>query len=129
MTESKALEKQLALVQRLYAKTRDGTFDWRDVPNEDKVVAQLGHFILELKWIPDHDYPDQPDFRLAIVDEASQEEIDEITNAMLRPVMDELSEEGLNPYNLMKRTFEMARRKARGADDALETILKTLAEE
>ncbi len=95
------IEKQLALVQRLYDRTLAGTFDWRDVPSEGKVVADLDRFILELKAILDPDYPEEPDFRLAIVDKASEKEIDQITNQMLRPVMDNLSEEGLNPYNLM----------------------------
>ena len=129
MTESKSIEQHLGLVQRLYARTCDGKVDWEYVRGESKVVTQLGHFIVELRMIPDPDYPDQPDFGIAIIDEGSKEEIEQFTNVMLRPVMDTLSEEGLNPYSLMKYTFDIARRKARGADVALEKILESLTEE
>ena len=62
----------------------------------------------------------------SIFDETSDKKIDRITNVSLRPVMDIVTEEGLNPYNLLERTFEMARRQALGVDDVLETILQSL---
>ena len=81
-----------------------------------------------MKEIPDPEYPDQPDYELAIVEQESEKTIERITNVTLRPVMDRLTGDGLNPYHLMARTFEMARRTALGADTALEAILQGLAE-
>lgn len=128
MSDNKALEKALALVQRLYARTCEGKVDWEKTGDESQFVVQLGHFMLTLTQVPDAEYPDQPDFELAIVDE-THTTIEQITNTMLRPVSDRLTEEGLRPYPLMARTFEMARRKALGVDDVLETIIQGLADE
>ena len=128
MSDNDALEKTLALVQRLHARTRDGKVDWETTHIEGLFAVQLGEFVLRLKQIPDPDYPDQPDFKLDVED-ASGRTIERITNTTLRPVNDRLTEEGLSPYNLMERTFDMARRKALGVDDVLETILQGLAKE
>ena len=129
MSDNEALEKALALVQRLHARTRDGKVDWETTHAESLFAVRLGQFMLNLKQTPDPDYPDQPDFELVVVDEGSGRTIERITNTTLRPVNDRLTEEGLSPYNLMERTFEMARRKALGVDDMLETILQGLAKE
>ena len=129
MSDNRALEQALALVQRLYARTREGKVDWQEANNESRLVLQQGNYALVLTQVPDPEFPDQPDYELAIVEEVSNKTIDRITNATLRPMMDRLTDEGLSPYELMARTFEMARRTVLGVDDALETILQGLAEE
>ena len=129
MMDEKALNKLLALVQRLHARTCERKIDWTETPNESRFVAQLDRFTLALKKIPDPNYPDQPDFELVVFDQTTDRKVERITNGMLRPVMDRVTDEGLNPYKLLYRTFEMARRQVLGSDDALEAILKSLAEE
>lgn len=129
MSNSTALDKALALVQRLYDRTREGKVDWQEAHGESRFVSRQGSYALVLREIPDPEYPDQPDYELAIVEEESDRTIDRITNATLRPVMDRLAGDGLNPYELMARTFEMARRTALGVDNALETILQGLGED
>lgn len=129
MSTGKPLEKALALVQRLHRRTHEGKVDWEPTDSEHGVAARLEGFRLTLRQISDPDYPDQPDFELAIIDENLGTTIERITNSTLRPVMDRTTEEGLNPYTLMQQTFEIARWRAFGVDNALETILKGLAAE
>lgn len=129
MSDNRALDKALVLVQRLYFKTSDGKVDWEETDNESWFVLNQGNYRLVLKQVPDYSYPDQPDYELEIYDVAADRTIDTITNVTLRPVMDRLTEEGLSPFQLLVRTFAMARRAVLGVDDALETIILGLEEE
>ena len=129
MSDPKALEKALALVQRLHARTREGKIDWKDTNAETEVKVTLAPFVLQLRQVHDPDFPTEPDYELEVVEENSDRTVELITNRTLRPVMDRLTEEGLNPYRLMALTFEMARREALGVDNALDSILKDLADE
>jgi hypothetical protein len=129
MTDDRPLEKELALVQTLYAKTRAGAVTWEealDAPFNAGFQTQLGNFKLRLRQIPDRDYPDQPDYEL-LVEDYSGKELEKISNTSLRPVMDRTTPDGLSPYNLLDRTYEIARRQALRIDEALETILEDLA--
>lgn len=128
MSDDKGLRKALALVQRLHARTSEGKVDWEPTAAENRFGIRLGRFVLTLSEIFDPEYPDQPDFELKIVDETNTT-IEQITNVMLRPLNDNLTEDGLGPYALMVSTFAMARRKALGVDDVLDTILQDLAKE
>ncbi len=125
MTYDKTLEKALALVQNLYVRTSDGDVDWQVTGNERAFQAQLGDFTLRLTRIPDIEYQDSPDYELRVLDK-SEREVESITNRSLRPVMDRSTPEGLNPYSLLDRTFEMARRQALGVDQAMDTLLQSL---
>lgn len=126
MTADKTLETALALVQNLYSRTREGEIDWHDTGLDRTFEATLGDYSLLLTQVPDRDYPDQPDYQLRVLSNVSQKEVERISNTSLRPVMDRSTEEGLNPYNLLDRTYELARRKALGVDRALESILESL---
>ncbi len=126
MTDDKTLETALALVQNLYARTREGEVDWQETGHDRTFEATLGDFVLRMTQVPDSDYPDQPDFELRVLSNLTRKEIEKITNGSLRPVMDRSTAEGLNPYNLLDSTYEMARRKALGADRALESLLQSL---
>ena len=129
MSDQKALEKALALVQRLHARTREGKVDWKDTNAETEFKVTLDPFVLQLRQIHDPEYPNEPDYELEVVEENSDRTVERITNRTLRPVMDRLTEEGLNPYRLMALTFEMARREALDIDNAIDSILKGLADE
>ena len=128
MSDDRGLGKALALVQRLHARTSEGKVDWEPAAAENRFEVRLGRFVLALTEIFDPEYPDQPDFELKIVDEKNTT-IEQITNAMLRPLEDSLTEDRLGPYALMVSTFAMARRKALGVDNVLDTILQDLAKE
>jgi hypothetical protein len=126
MTDGKALEKALALLQRLYARTLAGTLDWQEAGSSGVFKTRLGDFELEITEIPDRDYFGSPDYLLRVLDAHSGKEIERISNASLGPVMDRATPEGLNPYELLNRTHELARRSALNVDNALEQILNEL---
>jgi hypothetical protein len=127
MTYDKSLEKDLALVQTLYERTRAGAVEWQETSDRRGFETRLANFELRLQMIPDQNYPDDPDYELLVIDVSSGTEIERISNTSLRPVMDQKTEDGLTPYKLLVRTYEMARRQALRVDDALETILEKLA--
>jgi len=129
MSNETALEKALALVQTLHARTRDGRLDWRETGDEQTFETELADFRLRIKLTQDRDYPDEPDYKLIVFKKDSGREIERISNVTLRPVMDRTTADGLNPYALLGETHEMARRQALRVDDALERILETLKEE
>jgi hypothetical protein len=122
------VERQLSLVQALYSRTKDGKVDWQAWINADGFTATFGEFNLRIRVIRDDDYPDHPDYVLTVERGPSDQTIETISNATLRPVMERTTVDGLSPYRLLQETYEMARRKALNVEDALDRILATLNE-
>lgn len=121
MTDDKALE----LAQSLHRRTLEDKIEWTEGGSDRAFQASFGNFAVEVREVPDRDYPDQPDYSIAVRD-ALGREIEQITNVTLRPVMDRTTAEGLNPYAVLQETYRLARRKALGYDKALDSILEQL---
>ena len=66
---------------------------------------------------------DEPDYALEVLDSFSDRKIETISNVTLRPVMDKTTTDGLSPFAVLGRIYELARRKALNVDDALERWL------
>lgn len=128
MSQERSLERALALVQALHARTREGRVDWRETHDARMFATESGDFDISVRQVPDKEFPDQPDYKLEVVSRSTGRTIETISNVTLRPVMDRITSEGLNPYVVLEQTYEMARRKALRVDDALETILDSLKE-
>lgn len=126
MSDDKALERSLAIVQKLYDRTREGKVDWQPADDARAFRTDFNDLDLIIHELPDPDYPDEPDYSLEIAEKFAGRIIETISNQSLRPVMDRKNSEGLNPYALMHATFEMARRKALKVDDALQNLLNQL---
>ena len=129
MSEEKTLERALALIQALHSRTREGRIDWQETTDARKFTTESGDFDLTIRLIPDRDYPDKPDYAVDVVNRSSGQKIETVSNVTLRPMMDRITPDGLNPYVVLEQTYEMARRKALRVDDALESILQTLKEQ
>lgn len=127
MNDEKTRDKVLNIIHRLHLRTRDGSIQWREGDDARGFVTELGDFTLVARRFPDPAYPDEPDYGLQIFNTAGRE-IETISNVTLRPVMDRITSEGLNPYVVLQQIYEMARRQALRVDDALESILRTLNE-
>jgi hypothetical protein len=125
MSDDKTLERSLALVHALYKRTRDGAVDWQDVGTVDMFDAAFGDFRLRIRLVYDPDYPNEPDYLLDVMN-AHGGTIETISNISLRPLSDRLTNEGLNPYTVLRQIFDMARRKALNVDEAIESILGEL---
>ena len=119
-------DKALNLVRLLYKRTTAGSIDWQ-YARKDEVSASVDEYSLVLRRQEDQDYPEQPDYFLTLVDSQGRN-IETISNISLRPLMDRVGDEGLNPYQLLAETYRLARRKALGVDEALDSVLKRLAE-
>lgn len=125
MSEEKSLERALAQVQALHRRTREGKIEWRETDDLRTFQTESGEFDLRIRSIPDRDYP-EPDYALDVYSRSSGRKIETISNVTFRPLLDHITEEGLNPYIVLQQTYEMARRKALGVDDVLESILQDL---
>ena len=117
-------QKSLELVKALYKRSQAGRLEWKPVDN-NQLRTELGEFTLDLLRVHDQDYPDEPDYFLTLVDSQGRD-VETISNISLRPLMDQKDEDGLNPYQLFRLTFEHARRKAFGVDAAVDSVLKKL---
>jgi hypothetical protein len=128
MSDETYADRQLALVHSLYSRTKDGKVDWKETNYSLSFEAPVGGYIFKISLVPDQDYPNEPDYQLQVRenDTKSQRWIDTISNATLRPVSDKITPDGLNPYGVLGRIYELARRKALHVEDALERILATL---
>jgi len=128
MSDEKAFERALALLHTLHSRTREGKVNWQETDDTRTFQTESGDFDLRIRLLPDRDYPDQPDYALEVFRRDSGRKIDTISNVTLRPVMDQKTPDGLNPYAVLEQLYEMARRKALRVDDVLDSILQTLEE-
>lgn len=113
-----SLEQQMALVDKLANLTREGRLDWR-ADEDGEPFAELGAYFINLK--EGRNANGSTTYRVIIedkevktVDAFDDEDIDATA--------------GGKYYVLLKKTINMARRKAKGADQALDEILKRLDE-
>lgn len=128
MSDEKALERELSVVQTLHKRTTEGKVEWEESTQARAFQADFGPFGLIIRETPDPDYPDEPDYSLTIVRKATNTAIETISNRTLRPLMDRTTDDGLNPYNVLRDTYKMARRTALKVDEALENLLQELEE-
>lgn len=128
MSDETFADRQLSLAHALYKRAMDGRVEWRETQYSRSFDGDVGDYTFRISLIPDNDYPDEPDYALLVREKDSKSDrwIDTISNATLRPVMDKTTPEGLNPYAVLGRIYELARRKALKVDDTLERILATL---
>jgi hypothetical protein len=127
MSDEKALDRALSVVQTLHKRTNEGKVNWQQSSAyAGGFQADFGGLAVVIREIPDPEYPDEPNYTLSIIQKTTGQIIESISNITLRPVMNRTTEEGLNPYVALERTFKMARRKALKVDDALEDLLQEL---
>ncbi len=127
MSEEKALEQSLAVIEALYRQTRERKLQWNETSNPRLFTTEFGDFTIESRAIPDSDYSDKPDYEIDIINTTTGRTIETISNISLRPVMDRTTKEGLNPYSLLEQIYSTARRQALKVDDALESLLHSLS--
>lgn len=125
MTDEKPFDRELDLLGALHRQTRDRRVDWQDKGQTNWFEAKSGNFLLKIGEIFDPDYPEMPDYSLAIID-ASGRTIESISNTSLRAVSDRKTTQGHTPYAALQGIYEMARRKALRVDDVLDSLLENL---
>jgi len=111
-------DKQGALVARLYKATADGKLAWQDTTRENAFQASFPTLSVVLSYVGD-------DYIIQVVN-SDGELADVFTDANLREVQG--APYGSHWYQTMKELYTLARRKARGADAALDEILSALDE-
>jgi hypothetical protein len=114
----------LALLHRLFVRTREGKVKWEPTQTDRTVVAHFAGYDLYLYSRDDPEYPDSPDFFIEIRDDQDRK-VDEISNVSLGSLMDQKIE-GLNPYQALTKLHNTAVRSALGADRAIGSILDQL---
>lgn len=112
------------LIQRLWDRTRGGKLSWEETSQKHSYRAPLGDFTVTIAAVDDPEYPEQPDYHVAIYDESGRW-IETITNTDLRPFMNDKFQDR-NPYQLMAETFSAAHRNALGVDRVVRSIIELL---
>lgn len=123
MSEAKSLNKDLALVQALYLRTKDGALDWK--PQGNRFRAESGGYVILVGSTVDSDFPNDPDYYVSLSD-VSGVELERISNVSLRPVSDLKGPDGLTAYKLLSEIYQMARRKALRVDQVIDNVLASL---
>lgn len=117
-------EKYRNLVRRLYDKTTMGQIDW-DVDRNDEIYCSLSNYDVHLKSSRDAD--GEP---LEIVELRNKDNqpVDSFDDVFINEVIFDVP--GVdNYYQMMQFVRSAARRKAMGADKALEEVLKDLEDD
>ena len=140
MSDEKALGRALSVVQTLYKRTQAGRINWEvSFGYPEAFQADFGDIVVVIQEVDDPEFPDQPDYKVLVIERpigtpiggnpsSAGRVVDEISNSTLKPVMDQTTEDGLNPYNVLHGTFQMARRKALKVDAVLDNLLQKLDE-
>ena len=113
-------EKYRNLVERLFARTRDGTIEWNDLQND--VYCSLKKYDVHLK--ASRDAEGDPIEILELRDQSNQI-IDRFDDTEIAGPISGYGDIG-NYYVLMVELRKAARRKDLGADQALDDVLKDL---
>lgn len=104
-------EKIFTLIQRLHENTERGKIDWEATANSNRFATSSSDYSIIIS-------EEGEDYYLTIVDEFD-ELVERINDVELREVNSE-------SLTLMKTLFSTARRNARGADKAIDDILRSL---
>jgi hypothetical protein len=123
----KDLIRSMLIVNTLHKRTAEGAIDWRESDWRGGAFEALFENVnVVIQEEEDAQYPQEPDYILTIVNGRTGRPIEEISNRTLRPLMERVNEEGLNPYSILRETFQLARRKALKIDDTLDNLLEQL---
>lgn len=123
----KFLVRSLSIVNTLYKRTVEGIINWEESTwHSGAFDAEFENVKVVIREEDDPEYPQEPDYILNIVNTRTGRGIEEISNRTLRPLMDRVNEQGLNPYSVLQETFQMAKRKALKVDDTLDNLLEQL---
>jgi hypothetical protein len=119
-----SLEKQWRMVQQLAKRTDGGTVDWRTTSEANAFQVSFKNYTLILREEPSG--REEPDYEITLLNEVGEPADRFGDNALYEEFGDDISDKAQLPYNLMRKLFADARRKATGADKILDTILDDL---
>ncbi len=123
------------LLERLYSLTVNESLEWELVRPDifalgrepEAVRAQLGRYAVVVQPTPDPENPQDPDYQFEIFGETGLK-IEGFSNIDLAAQPDRHIAQGVTAYGAMKEIYRLARRRAVGADKALDEILDFLDE-
>jgi len=118
--------ENLRLIQLLYLRTKERAVQWTPDTTAGAFVASFQDYAIRIRAQADMDFPDQPDYFVEILDEAGRA-VDNLSNYSFSTMMEEKTQEGLNPYQVLAETYVAAKRQALGADQALKSLLEQLS--
>lgn len=112
------LAKQLKMIQLLLQHTRAGGIEWKATSSNETISVSFDKASLLLTRMPSRESPDAYDYRVRIVGSEGQvvEEFKDL----------DFEDNTREAYVSMGELFELGRRKALGADDAIDAILDEL---
>jgi hypothetical protein len=119
---SEEINRYAALIDRLYTKTRSDELVWEVDPWSNRVTTSLSNYAVQLQG---GEGPEGEPLEIVNVLNSGGETIDSFSDEELTGIPVEI--EGFENYwHLLKRLRQIAMRKARGADKALDDIIKAL---
>ncbi len=115
-------EQQTALLESLLARTNDGKVDWQKTADDDTFQAVLGgHIIAIARRSP------TPDFSFVLtIFNSNGDEIESISTVRVDLGLAEFDDAEKRMKNMLAELFELARRRAHGAEEAIDAILQEL---
>src|SRR5438874_11306956 len=110
--------KQIQMIDLLLTRTRTGHIDWKPTPLSETISVSFDKASMLLTQLPSHDAADEHDYRVQIVGPAGDivEEFKDV----------DFGENTRQMYQMMSELFELGRRKALGADAAIDSIIEEL---
>lgn len=120
--------KYYKVISFVYEATRNGRLEWEDYSpfSEWRTFdVTISHISLRISEIPDLEYPDMPDYELAVVNGDSGS-IESISNRIMGTKPDGLPTDAPEPYSMLKEIYKLARRQALGVDATLDEVISLL---
>jgi hypothetical protein len=116
-----AYEQQVELLNRLSAKTKEGSLDWKKTADDNTLQVSFRKNSVQLQKtkLPTAN----PSYSVALLD-GEGNVVEEFHDAELD--QDKFGQTDQHFYELMAEMYERARRRAYGADKVLSEILKDL---
>lgn len=112
------LDKQFKMIQLLLQHTRAGGIDWKATGDGESISVSFDKASLLLTRLPSRESHDAYDYRVRVVG-SDGEVVEEFKDL-------DFEDRTREAYLSMGELFELGRRKALGADDAIDAILEEL---
>jgi hypothetical protein len=123
-----SLEKQWRIVQLLFEKTQAGELDWKPTVEDNAFQVSFRNYTLILREQPSDEAPDTSDYVVSLLNETG-DLADTFSDVGLQQEFGgSITPSSMRPYQLMARMFQLARRKATGADKIIDAILEELGD-
>ena len=113
-------QKTADIIIKISKKTQDDLIEWETTERAGKYQVSFSNYSIRIFKSISNETPGDDDYIIQVIN-GYGETVEEVSDVDIKSLLPDA-------YKIMKNTYELARRKAMGVDEALDSILDELDE-